>query len=454
MTEGFSKSIQGASHVKNNKPCQDASGYFNEGHYSLVVVADGHGDEKYFRSDKGALYAVKVVKQVVDIFFNTQNTSITENDAQNIKHNIILQWRKAVLSDIKANPWTEKESTVSPNLSLEDTTAYGTTLIAVVLTKHRWLALQIGDGRCTVIDGAGAFFPIADDRSQGIGSTHSLCENNALQHFHHVLGNGQLLGAIAATDGVTDSLSPDYYLYRFMVNMLKSFIENPSAAKEELTNNVLPELSQKGSKDDVSIACVFNTEDARHKLSRIIDISKKIYEGNSRYETLEKENKTNKSKIYTLENDISDRNKTLERNNKTLEEKLQEAEKKERLALTSVSKKYKAEIEELQKIIEQLKKDEKKYKKVFDELNEQHEKKLQEVEDKERAALTSASKKYKADIEKLQETIKQQREYIERLERTQKPPENNSMEVEITIRQRKKDEQAEDGDTDEKKNLD
>lgn len=45
----FNKSIRGASHLANGKPCQDYSISFSENGVQILVVCDGHGGETYFR---------------------------------------------------------------------------------------------------------------------------------------------------------------------------------------------------------------------------------------------------------------------------------------------------------------------------------------------------------------------------------------------------------------------
>ena len=77
----FAKSVQGESHkrreqeienLKNNRtfPCQDKSlaGEFTSGDgikFTFLCACDGHGGASYFRSDKGADFAIQVLQDIL-----------------------------------------------------------------------------------------------------------------------------------------------------------------------------------------------------------------------------------------------------------------------------------------------------------------------------------------------------------------------------------------------------
>ena len=61
----FSKSIKGSSHDDNGKPMQDWSEhlYLEDYKADILLVSDGHGSDKHFRSDRGARFAVEAAKE-------------------------------------------------------------------------------------------------------------------------------------------------------------------------------------------------------------------------------------------------------------------------------------------------------------------------------------------------------------------------------------------------------
>ena len=80
--KSFNLSVQGASHIKKNKECQDASvSYFDE-KMAVAIVCDGHGGDDYMRSAAGSLLASAVAKKNIVNFLNT------------IRNNFLLIQRK------------------------------------------------------------------------------------------------------------------------------------------------------------------------------------------------------------------------------------------------------------------------------------------------------------------------------------------------------------------------
>lgn len=61
-------SIRGYSHLLSNKECQDSSISWRGKKYSAVIISDGHGGEKYFRSAKGS--------EIIDLFFCLRKVAI------------------------------------------------------------------------------------------------------------------------------------------------------------------------------------------------------------------------------------------------------------------------------------------------------------------------------------------------------------------------------------------
>ena len=66
----FNISILGASHVKDNKPCQDYSVAWQseEDGAVVLIVCDGHGSDTYVRSDVGSRLAGEIALEAVKRF--------------------------------------------------------------------------------------------------------------------------------------------------------------------------------------------------------------------------------------------------------------------------------------------------------------------------------------------------------------------------------------------------
>ena len=71
----FSKSIKGSSHEENGKPMQDWSEhlYLKESMADILLLSDGHGNDKHFRSDRGSKFAVEAAKESLVEFLKDFN---------------------------------------------------------------------------------------------------------------------------------------------------------------------------------------------------------------------------------------------------------------------------------------------------------------------------------------------------------------------------------------------
>lgn len=280
MLINFSVKAQGASHVEKNTPCQDAAHacLSKNKRVGVAIVADGHGGSKYFRSDKGSVLAVQTAERTILDFLGT----IAKNKAaffarkeedrkikQNLKlleEKIIVEWRNGILHDLKDNPLTEqeKEFCKSNNIVIDDDPAnllfiYGTTLLAGLISDSFWFVLQIGDGRCVVIESENNItIPITEDERLAFGRTTSLCDNNANENFREAFGFTEIQGLTLATDGISDSFEPEKYI-QFNKELYDKFTVSPENTTTEL-QAFLPELSERGSRDDVSIAGIFRVK--------------------------------------------------------------------------------------------------------------------------------------------------------------------------------------------------
>jgi serine/threonine protein phosphatase PrpC len=286
----FAVKAQGISHIEKEIPCQDACTAQLGKNLTVGVacVADGHGGNKYFRSDKGSKLAVQVAEKTLFDFYGTIarekkaffiSNSSSENTKKNdilsrlkqLEGNIIYQWRNAVLKDYRDNPLieTEKDICNENNIILDDDPAnfmfiYGTTLLAGLVSDSFWFVIQIGDGLCVVLENEESIItPIEEDERLAFGRTTSLCDNDAIKNFREGFGFSKIDGFTVATDGIADSFEPEKSL-QFNKELYVNFTTIPEKAKTEL-EAFLPELSERGSRDDVSIAGIFRAIDGNKR---------------------------------------------------------------------------------------------------------------------------------------------------------------------------------------------
>jgi hypothetical protein len=265
MFKGFKAIAQGESHKEKDMPCQDAAFFKQYSNGGIIAVADGHGSEKHFRSDSGAAIAVEIAFNTILEFNKILNTekentiSVNEARIKQVERTVISRWRGKVIEHYRAHPLSDRERELCAKLSLDNNDEntqvrfYGTTLLAALLKKNLWFVIQIGDGRCVIIDAQGkARFPDLDDEALGFGKTTSLCDSNAAENFREIYGHTPVKGITLATDGVTDSFIPEAYL-EFHEQFYADFCADADRARAGVEKGI-GVWAAAGSRDDAAMA--------------------------------------------------------------------------------------------------------------------------------------------------------------------------------------------------------
>ena len=177
----FNHTCIGASHIKKGIPCQDYSYSSSDDKCEIIIVSDGHGSDKYFRSDRGSRLAVEVAERQIRRFVETtpsfqlndivqlgaivgkgasyDNLTLSEAKYEEcfrrLCASIVSEWFVEIEKDWQTDPPTDEQMKRVPanyiqyfknNQNLEK--AYGATLLAFVKTPSYWFALHLGDGKC------------------------------------------------------------------------------------------------------------------------------------------------------------------------------------------------------------------------------------------------------------------------------------------------------------------
>lgn len=302
---------RGESHEAAGKPIQDCSLAESTDLITIGVVCDGHGGDRYFRSNFGAQYAVDATRKCAEEFVRNADEGLfsdasftqrgTAEDAKKEESvcsdvrdvlfrqlfaSIIYDWQERVIRHAKENPVSESERKTVPDEYIEAfektdgqgertgiEKTYGCTLICFVQARSYWFAFHIGDGKCISFstDDAGHISwkePVPWDDKCFLNKTTSLCNEDAINEFRYCYGGKGTfpLAVFLGSDGIDDSFGEDTNLVNFYVQVLKKIVSSsPEDARIEL-DNTLPKLSVHGSKDDKSVVCCF--DDERLKLLR------------------------------------------------------------------------------------------------------------------------------------------------------------------------------------------
>ncbi len=309
----FHSTARGYNHIKSDSICEDNSGSFDGEDLHICVVADGHGSDNYPRTFKGSEFAVNTtigsIKEFISDFSPDELTKDTEHTLlKKLSDDIHDKWCAAVEEDCINNPFTEEElANVSERykavyLGDEDKKkkkAYGTTLIAYVFWRNCAFGLQIGDGKCVVIDGNGDFLePIPWDEKCSFNITTSLCDDDAKEEFRYHVSDKIPAAVFCGSDGIDDSYANDEELRALYRSMLTILGEYGRETFEKEIGEYLPVLTKKGSGDDVSVASIADIDRVK-LLGPVLDLQAQMFK-------LEEELEKKKQQMIVLKESLSD----------------------------------------------------------------------------------------------------------------------------------------------------
>ena len=334
MTDCYNFSCQGESHKTDDKPCQDASfsAVYDDG-LALAIVCDGHGGEHYFRSGVGSKLASEIIRDTVRTFvanvdkslfvgkpytavgvITTEEVGTKQTQAdyslRQLFSSIIYQWNQKIAEHAASTPISEWEQEHVPQKYLDELhdndtieKLYGTTLMVYFQTPDYWLAFHLGDGKCISFHQEPFWQePIPWDERCFLNKTTSLCDSDAINEFRYCYeGDGHFpMAVFLGSDGMDDSFGEDVNLVNFYIQVVKMLVNEGKMSTAQSIESDLPQLSKIGSKDDMSIALVYNIDELQAHITDFIQyqidlICKNIRQSDERIKKL-----TNKLKTVGL----------------------------------------------------------------------------------------------------------------------------------------------------------
>lgn len=253
-------SVIGASHVRSGLPCQDASSSYTCDAYTIIAVADGHGDPSHDLSEIGATLAVNsatdILKNLADDVATQKDVLLSRMVRDDFPRLAVRRWREMVRDDFHKRCVSPGDEAVIEELV--PYSRYGTTLLAAIITETAVIYAQIGDGDIVLIrdDESYELFSPNDQNLVG-GATLSLAGAEAARRFSS--GNfsvGGLRGLFLSTDGLGNCYEDDRAFIR-LLSAIAGMVEKEGV---QSSTNILREqfaqFSKNGSGDDISLAAV------------------------------------------------------------------------------------------------------------------------------------------------------------------------------------------------------
>lgn len=280
------KSVRGDRHVRQGLPNQDAMLWFpesGEGSPLMVAIADGHGSGKCFRSDEGSELAVstaiKVMRNLLEVLPKTTNLSLIKQWVEEkLPLQIVHCWRAAVADNLFVNRLRISElekvkESKSPDtlrqIVLNPLLAYGSTLLAVLVTESFIIYLQLGDGEILTVSATGEVCrPLPRDERFFGGETASLCIKDAHQDFR--VGLQLLLDKppamiLLTTDGYPDSFVDDASFLRVGPDILEIARSEGLEEVDKHLTSWLKEANEKGSGDDATVGIIYRVNEVEER---------------------------------------------------------------------------------------------------------------------------------------------------------------------------------------------
>lgn len=280
MEKGFSVSLKGIAHEQNGKPKQDyASAVKGEG-FNIAIVCDGHGSDKHFRSDVGSRIATETMQNMLVEFYSsfpTYESAAADfgKKSEQLKVGFVSKWADGTKQDSIDNPFTEKELQNGVDKGVDYFSKYsmlvpyGTTVLAVLLTKEYYFALMIGDGAMIRI------FPDKDaveETFEGkmLGDrVESMCNQNSAFKIYTKLvkleDGMENIAFVLTSDGYCESEA--FTEREMMLNWPKKYLaliarKGIDEAYEPIANQLEQVSAVSSANDDISIAVAVNNIDA------------------------------------------------------------------------------------------------------------------------------------------------------------------------------------------------
>jgi serine/threonine protein phosphatase PrpC len=305
--KSFAATVPGISHTKHEKGCEDYSQHYDNALFSIVAIADGHGDDNCFRSAKGAELAAEcAVKGIYEFIYPEHVYKLgklnliksrqlhqifegieAEKKLRDLVKHIVMSWHTYIEQDYKENnpigpdEFEKAEEKYKKHYSAGEELhhAYGTTLIAAAITNDYWFAIHIGDGRLTALYKDGTFDqPVSWDERCYLNVTTSICDDDAADTARVYFSFNDLkaspLAIFLCSDGVDDNYpvqDNDKHLFKLYRTIIQSFAEESaeecikgfeSMCGRDGNSGQLKDLctsfATKGKGDDTSIAGIID----------------------------------------------------------------------------------------------------------------------------------------------------------------------------------------------------
>lgn len=270
----------GATHRDRGVICQDAviasHRYFRGQPLSILAVADGHGGERYTRSDFGAHFALDIATEIFSelgcVILVSATGEVSESDpsktlSYELEHRIARKfesdWKRRVVAHAEGHP----EDGVDPH-SAAGIARYGSTIVVLFICGGITVAGCLGDSALYAVyppkmpngaPEAQRILPSPDIARVGV-TTDSLCSIDAAKAWTWLIIDNEtnpIAMLMLATDGFGDSLEDPLHS---VLSMFERTCERGLDWLREILPQQLGRWSAEGVGDDMGCLVAFRRD--------------------------------------------------------------------------------------------------------------------------------------------------------------------------------------------------
>lgn len=260
----FGASVQGASHIRSGRECQDShKKIVRESGSVILAVADGHGSESCPYSKTGSYAAVNVFCKILGDYLDTYAgqpemlfTFLKREGDTKLAQEIDAEWKRRILRlhtkcKREIPPEAEQDRKKEAIYKL-----YGSTLLGLVLTEDFLFAFQLGDGDIVKVSKNGVYHIIEGDKILGT-ETHSLSKAESWKKAVTLIRKReekerQPVMYMLSSDGLSNSYKNDEEFEKTCMDYYLLLQEHGAKAVSDQLKTWLQETSELGSGDDIT----------------------------------------------------------------------------------------------------------------------------------------------------------------------------------------------------------
>lgn len=272
MIQVFGASVQGASHIRSGKECQDSlKKAVKESGAVILAVADGHGSEACPYSKTGSFAAVNVFCKIMGAYLDTYAgqsemlfTFLKREGDTKIAQEIDAEWKRRIL---RLHARCKREMPLDENQNKDREAVYklyGSTLLGLVITEEFLFAFQLGDGDIVKVSENGVYSIIEADKILGT-ETHSLSKTEAWKKAITWIRRREEKEQVPvmymlSSDGLSNSYKNEEEFRKTCADYYALLKEHGVKAVSNQLKTWLQETSEMGSGDDITALFAYEEE--------------------------------------------------------------------------------------------------------------------------------------------------------------------------------------------------